>query len=242
MTIDPFEALKAANPVPDAAGLTLPERDIAGEVVHALDARSARRRRRAWTVPLVAAAVLGSAAAAYIATRHPTHTASVGCYSAASLKADTAVVNRDGTSPVEACTRAWEEGAVGPGPVPHLAACVLPSGAIGVFPAKDESICSRLGSAVATPPSTEPTAPRSAGTPDVAGLGDALAERSSQQSCLAPDEARRFVADQLQAHRLPDWRIDDVGGPDSYTGQRPCVTFSIDEPARKVLLVPSPPR
>ncbi len=156
--------------------------------------------------PLVAATVLATAATAYLATRHPSRTLSVGCYSAASLEADTAVVDLDGMRPVEACARAWREGAVGSGPVPTLQACVLPSGAIGVFPAKDESVCSRLGSDVATPDTTEPPAAKPGGA-DLAGFRDALAERRSQQSCLAPDEARRFVAEQLAKHNLTGWTL-----------------------------------
>jgi hypothetical protein len=107
-----------------------------------------RRRRRKLVFVFVPAVVLLLAATGfttYALTREPTHLASVGCFETESLGAGVAVVDADGRDPRTICAELWRTDAL-PGPVPdRLAACVLETGAIGVFPSSSSGTCNRLG-------------------------------------------------------------------------------------------------
>jgi hypothetical protein len=65
-----------------------------------------RRRRRRFALALVPAVVVLLAATAfttYVLIREPTHLESIGCFETASLRANTAIVDADGRSPVAIC-------------------------------------------------------------------------------------------------------------------------------------------
>jgi hypothetical protein len=107
------------------------------------------RRRRRLGIALVPAVLLllgATAFTTYTLTRQPTHLESIGCYDRASLDANTAVVSADGRDPVTACAEVWRQGALGPNVPTQLEACVLQSGAIGVFPrSAGGDTCGSLG-------------------------------------------------------------------------------------------------
>src|SRR5438132_6363501 len=109
---------------------------------------AAERRRRRFVLVLVPAVVVLLAATAFTAyslTRNPTHLESIGCYDSASLTANTAIVSADGRDPVAICSEVWQQGALGTHVPKRLAACVLHTGAIGVFPRTGENTCGALG-------------------------------------------------------------------------------------------------
>ena len=124
--------------------------------------RNERRRRRRLALVLVPAAVLLLAATGfttYALLRGPTHLETIGCYETASTSADTTVVRADGRDPRVICAELWAEGAVGEGPPPkELAACVLETGPVGVFPSRGPDTCERLG--LADLPASYGTDPR----------------------------------------------------------------------------------
>src|SRR5687768_16812763 len=111
--------------------------------------RAARRRRRRVALVLVPAVIvlLGlTGFTTYALTREPTHLESVGCFETAALDGNITIVNADGRDPTAICGDLWREGAMGQGPAPEsLAACVLDTGAIGVFPSSGEDACEQLG-------------------------------------------------------------------------------------------------
>ena len=161
---DPFEILQEINPVdpgtlPDPArspdALAVMESMLRGEFASPQGGRFrwlrslGRGRRRIYLVPVVAAAVLGAGTLAWALSRGPTQHLTVGCYATADLDARTAVVSATDASPVEACRKLWLNGVFGQ-PPPPLQACVLPSGAVGVFPRADGDSCERLNLAPAT--------------------------------------------------------------------------------------------
>ncbi|HKD32782.1 MAG TPA: hypothetical protein VKB73_04850 [Gaiellaceae bacterium] len=209
---------------------------------HLLDELAARpraeRRRRRIVVALVPAVLVLLAATAfttYKLTRNPTHLESVGCYDRASLSANTAVVGADGRDPVAICAEVWQEGALGR-PVPkHLEACVLQTGAIGVFP----GTCSSLGLAP-LPASYRAQAMRFASLQNaiVAGLGT-LASGSSKRGrqCVGRTPAERFVRRILDARGYGDWQIKVAGG--AFTATAPCAEPSFDTGGKSVYLIPA---
>jgi hypothetical protein len=200
-----------------------------------------RRRRRivAALVPALAVLLAATAFTTYALTRNPTHLESIGCYDRASLSANTAVVSADGRDPVTICSETWQQGALGK-PVPsRLEACVLESGAIGVFPATGDGTCGTLG-LVPLPASYAARAKRFAELQKaiVARLGEPASGSSKRgPQCVAKTAAERFVRRALDARGYGDWQIEDAGGP--FTPARPCAEPSFDTAAKTVYLVPA---
>ena len=113
------------------------------------------RRPRRILVVAVAIAVAGILSAAayggYKLTRPAKPVATLGCYQTDSLDADTAVVAHGLDSPVATCAHTYASAFPGSQPPTHFAACVLPSGSVGVFPATSADTCKGLGLAAAPP-------------------------------------------------------------------------------------------
>jgi len=121
--------------------------------IYATAVKQAPRYPRRILVSVAALTVAGIFAAAayagYALTRPVTPVVTIGCYESDSLDANTAVLAAGTKSPVAACTRNWAS-AFGAQPPASLAACVLPSGAVGVFPGDTSGdTCKSLGLAEA---------------------------------------------------------------------------------------------
>jgi hypothetical protein len=95
----------------------------------------------------VAGILAAAAYAGYALTHGATPVATIGCYETDSLEANTAVLASDTTSPVAACARTYSSAFPGSQRPASFAACVLPSGSIGVFPsdAGSSDTCKSLG-------------------------------------------------------------------------------------------------
>jgi hypothetical protein len=120
-----------------------------------------RRPRRGLVLAIAAAtaAILASAAYAGYAllTRPATQLKSIGCYEDVSLTANTAVVAAGSGPPAVTCAEKWSSAFPGVARPASFAACVLDSGAIGVFPADTGDPCAKLGVAAL---SKTPSAPQ----------------------------------------------------------------------------------
>jgi hypothetical protein len=235
---DAFDLLAAANPVSDASALPLPP--LEDLVPEAWDSRPLprarpRRRRLLWLAPLVVAGT-ATAAAALLAER-PTNPLDIGCYASASLRADTVVVRAERQDAVATCGRLWRDGRVGSGPTPPLHACVLASGATGVFPG-DATVCRQVrGTTTTAVGATEPDDPQA-----VIAFRTALVERVREDTCLSAAAARGEAERQLQRFDLQGWTFQVGPGAHDhgFDAERPCATYSIDPTRRVVTLVPSP--
>jgi hypothetical protein len=206
--------------------------------------RAARRRRRRVALILVPAVIvlLGlTGFTTYALTREPTHLESVGCFETAALDGNIAIVNADGRDPTAICGELWREGAMGGGPAPEsLAACVLDTGVIGVFPSSGEDACKQLGLAD-LPPTYAAEGRRFAKLRDA--IVDYLGEPASGSSlgdrrlkCVGEEEARALVRRELDAHGYDDWGIEVSG--DGFTAERPCAEASFDGDRKTVVLIP----
>ena len=191
---------------------------------------SGTRRRFVAAVAVVVASALSVGFTVHALSADVTQPTGVGCYASADLGADTAVVSADGRSPVAVCEELWQRGDVGSWPVPALAACVLPSGAVGVFPG-GRATCATLDLA----PLDE--AAYLAGAGDFIALRTALVDRFLASGCLDRPGATRVVEDELSAQGLGSWRIVT---PTGFTTDRPCASLALEPAARTVLLVPAP--
>lgn len=240
---DPFETLRRINPVdpstlPDPVrsreALDVMERILRGDVSSPEGRRLRRlrtlgqaRRPRVYLVPVVAAAVLAAATLAWAFTRGPTQHLSVGCYAAIDLDASAAVVPATEASPVETCEELWLDGAFGR-PPSRLEACVLPSGAVGVFPSPEGDSCERLNLAPVPAGSEPPSA--------VVELQNTLVDAFLKR-CLSESAARRIVQDEFRRLNLQEWRVVTSG---RFTPARPCASLAYVEERSEVNLVPIP--
>ncbi len=121
--------------------------------ISAAPAVSLRRPRRilvATAIVTVAGILTAGAYAGYKLTRPVTPVATIGCYETDSLDANTAVLAAGTSSPVAACADRYASAFPGSQRPSAFAACVLPSGAVGVFPGDTAGdTCESLGLAKA---------------------------------------------------------------------------------------------
>lgn len=211
----------------------------AQHLVSEVTARNRRRRRTLMLVPAVAVLLLAATGfTTYVLTKsEPTHLDTIGCYDRADLEANVAVVGSGTGDPVSRCRAVWD-GAF-PTAVPDsLAACVLQSGAIGVFPSARAGMCARLGLAPLS----------SAGLAEsrrFAALRDAIIARVGEPAsgstrgtgiCVGEREARAIVREELVKHGYGSFRIQVGGG--TFSDQRPCADVSLDSESQTVILIP----
>ena len=193
------------------------------------------RSRRGLVAAIAAVVVLISAAAvgAVVWLDQEPERIDVSCFAQADLNADRVQADlRLGTG-TDACVPLWQDGSLGDGPtVPPLVACVLAGGSTGVFPG-DQSTCGALGLA----PATQDDGSIVASTHQ---LDQAVrAAVTGDGRCVDP-------ADAVDAVRtiLADQGLDETGWTVEQTtptsDDRPCASYSIDEPAQLVAIVPIP--
>ena len=204
--------------------------------------RAAQRRRRRLAlilVPAVLAVLAVTGFTTYALTREPSHLESVGCFESAELDGNIAIVNADGRDPTAICAELWRQGDMGPRPAPKsLAACVLETGAVGVFPSSGKDTCEQLGLSD-LPPTYAAEAERFAALRDAiaAELGASYGSTERDPKCLREDEARAFARRELDARGYGNWSIEVIGG--GFTDS-PCAAMGLgfDGERKVVFLVP----
>jgi hypothetical protein len=236
---DPVDRLRRANPVPLEEAPS-PDSTQARRVLKRIidsprgvgHTKKWITKRRLWV--LVPAALLAAAAASYGLVRTVRQPLVVACYEQPNLRADRAEVPGTGGNPVTACGLLWRPGGKfnpsGHRLIPPLTACVLDSGATGVFPSLPGSdTCSALGLA------------RPRGSPSersenqrVLELQDALATEFLS-ACDGREEAMTFVQQQLMRYGLLGWR---VVARMPFTQREPCASVAFDLPHQTISLVP----
>jgi hypothetical protein len=204
---------------------------------------SAARRRRRLALTLVPAVIVLLTAAtgftAYTFLREdPSHFESIGCFDRADLGANVSVVSPDGRSAVEQCRDLWQEGAVAVGqPVPaKLAACVLNTGPVGVFPSMDDQTCERLGLAdLSVAGEVEGRRFVRMRNAIYARIGTPASGSSRGSShCVGEERAHVIVRRVLDAHGYSDWTVRTVG--EAFSRDRPCADVSFDGGGKEALV------
>jgi hypothetical protein len=205
--------------------------------------RAAKRRRRRLAlvlVPAVLAVLAVTGFTTYALTREPTHLESIDCFETADLDGNIAVVNADGSAPTAICAELWRRGDMGPMPAPEgLAACVLETGAVGVFPSSGGDTCERLGLAD-LPPTYAAEAERFAALRDAiaAELGASYGSTEREPKCLQEGEARALVRHEFAARGYEDWGIEVIGSGFSAGSRCAEVGLGFDGGRKVVFLVP----
>jgi hypothetical protein len=200
---------------------------------------AAERRRRRLAFVLVPALLILFAATAfttYALTREPNHLESIGCFDRADLAANTAIVSADGRDPVAICAEVWHQGALGKNVPKRLEACVLQTGAIGVFPGSSGT-CGRLG--LAPLPASYAAAARRFGAlrdeiESRLGTPASGAARRGPQ-CVGEAQAVALVQRALSKDGYRGWRVRVAGG--RFSSTRPCAEPSFDTGAKTVYLI-----
>ena len=205
------------------------------------DRAACRRRRRLALVlvPAVLAVLAVTGFTTYALTREPSPLESVGCFETAELDGNIAIVNADGRGARAICAELWRQGDMGPEPAPKsLAACVLETGAVGVFPSSGNDTCEQLGLAD-LPPTYAAEAERFAALRDAiaAELGASYGSTEREPKCLREDEAHALARRELEARGYEDWSIDVIG---SGFAESSCaaVGLGFDGERKVVFLVP----
>jgi hypothetical protein len=200
-----------------------------------------RRRRRLLPTLIPAVAILLISATGFTAYRltrdEPTVFESVGCYDRASLDANVAIVNPGAGGPIAACWNVWQAGSL-KGSAPHgLAACVLSTGPIGVFPSTGRNTCEHLGLADVNPQAlVEARHFNALRDAIVAQVGEPPSGSSRGSSiCVSEESARRIVRRELDARGYRDWAITTGGEP--FSAARPCADVSFDGLTKAVVLI-----
>ena len=132
-------------------GLTPPaERDFPAGRESGGFVPSRRRRLLVFAVAIAVVGLLGLATfAGYVLTGAARPVTTIGCYQTDSLAASSAAIASGEKSPTVACARAYASAFPGSQQPAHFAACVLPSGDVGVFPREATGgTCKNLGLAV----------------------------------------------------------------------------------------------
>jgi hypothetical protein len=240
MMRDPIELLREANPVAAELLSADPVERVHMEQLFERIASPApvtgrRPKRRVIVAVAIATVALLAGAAAYIVHRQRvTEPLDIGCYEMADLRARVFVVSvGNGEDPVVACTTLWQKGTFGTPTTPRLESCVLPSGAVGVFPGESEDVCERLGRPAPAPTSSTTVGSTSLSA-DPVELRNTLVAQFVDR-CLTEPQARAIVQGELQRRRMPDWNISDA---EAFTADRPCATLRVDVEAKTILLIP----
>jgi hypothetical protein len=220
----------------------LPRGQLERRARHVVSELSITRRRRRLVLSIVPAVVVLLTAAtgftAYTLLRsEPTHFESIGCFDRDDIAANVTVVSPDGRGPLAQCRELWQQGVVGTQAPPRLAACVLSTGPIGVFPSTDDQTCERIGLA-------DLTARGEAKSRSFIRMRDAIyalvgtpPSGSSRGSplCVPEGPARRIVRRELDAHGYSDWAITKGGEP--FSAARPCADVSFDSSSKTAVLL-----
>lgn len=242
---DPFEELRRLNPVQP---VTVRNAASTDEAQRALEDIVRGRRRAGWRtrlrrprlsrfnrrtyvlilIPVAGAIAAGAWALTHGASKHLT----IGCYGTANLQAHTVVVGATDASPVAACRVIWRRGDFGGHVVPPLQACVLPSGAMGVFPGP-QTTCRRLKLVPLSPAKVQPRS--SAGV--AVRLKSALVKEFLARRCENRGSALATARSTIRRVGADTWTVQANG---SFSSKRPCASLAFDEPHERVLLVPMP--
>jgi hypothetical protein len=123
-------------------------------------------------------------------------------------------------------------------PVPaHLAACVLSTGPVGVFPSEGAETCEQMGLA-------DLSAEGEAESRRFVRMRDAVYARlgspasgSSRRSgpCVGEERARAIVLEELASHGYEGWSVETAG--EGFTADRPCAEVSFDGGSRIAILL-----
>lgn len=202
-----------------------------------------RKRRRRSVAVLLPAALLGIAATSYVVlSSDEVVAAGIGCFDEAHLEGNVTIVSTSGESPEEVCGKFWAEGVVrhGTSSAPALMPCVNESGAVYVFPSKDESICTRLG-LQALPEGYEREAKR------FTAMRDELIRRmyetatagpaTDQDACLTQQQSLEVARAVLSDYEFNEWSAEIH--PGDYEGRACANNVAFDDRAKKVLVIPS---
>jgi len=189
--------------------------------------------RRSIALPIIGASIVFASAAGFVLAREPaTKPSGTTCFAAASYRGTDAVAVQ-GPDALSACAKVWLEGAFGSPRTPHLVACILPSGFVGVFPGASNKLCTKLNLSVALPPTAHVQA--------IADLEAALFRDIGLHragGCVGVNDARKIVRADLAKYGLAGWRITVPSPP---TAQRRCATPFVQLPneVRLIMTVPA---
>lgn len=231
----PEDRLRDANPalVEDTPPASSPQgRALFQRIIGSPVRPDRSQRRRRYALVLVPVALAAGLAAGYAWFREAPKPLLVVCFDRVSLQAGQAAVPATPGDPTSSCVPLWRQGGQFAGSsqgfVPPLTACVLPTGAVGIFPASGgQDPCSMLGLAHV----------------DVGGSGESASIVRVQDAlvaaflarCVGESEAADLARQEMDRNGLSSWRVVVQPG---FNPATPCASLAVEEPDRTVLIVP----
>jgi hypothetical protein len=213
-----LESLQRANPVP--VGEPGGRRDLPS--AHALFAeitaqRPRRVRRRTMVIAvalliLLVASLIG--AFALLNSDEPTVLGAVVCAPNAIYPIDHGWLAPSGGDPIAACEEPWDNGVFGTdGSSSGLDACVLPTGAVGVFPGEFGSVCRQK---LNLPPAHL--------NADIAKLEEfrKATANAVRENCIDYDAARAIVEQKFSQYGYTGWVVAQNPAAPTYSDDEPC--------------------
>jgi hypothetical protein len=188
--------------------------------------------RRSIAIPVLGASILFASAAGFVlASQHATKPSNTTCFATDAYGTSANRIGVSGADAVAACAKVWFAGGFGAPRTPHLVACILPDGYVGVFPGRDNKLCAKLNLSVALPPSAHVQA--------VADFRLALDQdiRLLKHECISITDARAVVRSALAKYGLAGWHITVPVPP---TAQRRCATPFVVPPNTVRLIMVNP--
>jgi len=222
-----LERFRAANPVRASTPRQSAEADALLERV--LTTRPRPRHRTIVVMIVLAVTFAGLALGGFVWLRHAggRERAQAVCFEADDVRAHTQLVVSNGDA-IDACAALWRAGRFGSQLPSHLAACVLKTGGIAVFPGEAGTTCVRLGLAVANDEA------HSAIAQMTADLTHAVTLR-----CYDASASEALARSALQAHHLEGWNVV-IGRDPPFSATNPCGSVAVREVARTILIVAVP--
>ncbi|HEV2809370.1 MAG TPA: hypothetical protein VGV93_03095 [Acidimicrobiales bacterium] len=194
-----------------------------------------RRRRARWTVPGVVLALGVTTAAGWaMVSSDADNTVAFACV--ADEGRVTSVLPNDGTSPIDACARAWESGSMVQGvtQAPPLTACVSSTGVVTVIEATGEQSCEAARMAP-----WEDLADFEAVGQAVRSVRVAFHDRHAVtgDGCAEESEWRDLLQAELRDHGTTDWTIE----VDQIEPDRHCYDVSDIVPSSRTIVLMGTP-
>jgi hypothetical protein len=229
------DRLRAANPVSldDAPSPDSPQGKATFQrIVRSPLVEPKRSRRRRFALVLVPVAFAAGIAARYEWFQDAAQPLVVVCYGSPSLNGHRIVVPASERGNVDACSSAWRRGGffnpTGQVKAPSLTACVLKTGAVGVFPGAADDPCAVLDLPHVRPPTG------SNETADITRVEDHVVGEFLDQ-CTGRLQAVAAVRRELDRYGLTTWKVVVL---QQFTAAEPCAGLAGDTTGRTVRIVP----
>jgi len=221
---DPFELLKAINPVPALNEIRGSDSQLLADIITSPVPARSKRRRWWWIGSSVLLVGAGATAYALMRSEPAKDPTSVVCYSEAARPPAIQSVLPAQMDPVAACGQLWAKGEFGLGDVPRLTACVTDTNIVAVIPG-EEHVCEQLGYTLWNGVIDEDAQ-------TVIAFQDEI-NQTLGRTCYPRDAGIEIAVEIMARYGLTGWTTALI---ENWGDDRPCTVASVDPVAKTVTI------